>query len=288
PGGRDPGATPGAALRPQQVRRVALHQRLPRPDRRVVRVHERPQASPRLRARRPALHDRRRADRGLLRRRLGDGRAHPRAAAHALRRRARLPGAPARADGPPRGDDRLAEGAQRLPGPPRVSGGPGVRAFVLAGGLGTRLRASFGDLPKVLVPVGGTPWIDRQLAWLAANAIRRVVVCVGHGADQVQRHVADGSRYGSAVAWWREETPLGTGGALARARGFVDGPALIMNGDTLPECDPWALERSRWEHGALAALALFQVDDARAQGRVERDAEGRVAHFVEKDERHRG
>ena len=163
-----------------------------------------------------------------------------------------------------------------------------MRAFVLAGGLGTRLRPAFGDLPKVLVPVGGTPWIDRQLAWLAQNAIRRVILCVGHGADQVERHVGDGSRYGIALAWSREETPLGTGGALAHARGFVDGPALVLNGDTLPDCDPWALERARWEHGAVAALALFQADDARATGRVECDTEGRVARFVEKDERHRG
>jgi len=163
-----------------------------------------------------------------------------------------------------------------------------VRAFVLAGGLGTRLRPAFGDLPKVLVPVGGTPWIDRQLAWLAQNAIRRVILCVGHGADQVERHVGDGSRYGIAVAWSREETPLGTGGALAHARGFVDGPALVLNGDTLAPCDPWGLERARWESGALGAVALFRVADASARGRVECGPDGRITRFVEKDAGHRG
>lgn len=163
-----------------------------------------------------------------------------------------------------------------------------MRAFLLAGGLGTRLRPRFGDLPKVMAPVGGKPWIDRQLAWLVAHSIRRVVLCVGHGAEHVQRHVGDGARFGIAAEWSREEAPLGTGGALAHARAFVDGPALVMNGDTLPDCDPWALERSRWERGALGALALFRADDARASGRVESDSSGRVLRFVEKDEQYRG
>jgi len=64
----------------------------------------------------------------------------------------------------------------------------------------------------------------------------------------------------------------------------VDGPAWVLNGDTLAEGDPWALERDRWERGALGAVALYEVPDARARGRVETDAAGRVTRFVEKDE----
>jgi NDP-sugar pyrophosphorylase family protein len=163
-----------------------------------------------------------------------------------------------------------------------------VKAFVLAGGLGTRLRPRFGDVPKVLVPVGGRPWIERQLEWLSRHGLHRAVLCVGHGADLVERHVGDGTRFGLEVAWSRESEPLGTGGALALAAGHVEGPALVVNGDTLAELDPWALERHRWERGALAAVALFEVEEASAMGRVECGPDGRVRRFVEKDERHRG
>ncbi len=154
-----------------------------------------------------------------------------------------------------------------------------MKAFVLAGGLGTRLRPRFGDRPKALAPLAG---------WLARHGVREVVVCAGHGADEVERELGDGRRFGVALAYSVEPEPLGTGGALRLAGPHVAGPALVVNGDTLAACDPWALERARWETGAVGAVALFEVADARARGRVECDAAGVIERFVEKDPSHRG
>jgi NDP-sugar pyrophosphorylase family protein len=158
-----------------------------------------------------------------------------------------------------------------------------VRAFVLAGGLGTRLKPRFGDLPKPLAPVGGRPFLSHQLEWLASHGIREVVLCVGHGADQVRAALGDGASHGVRLQYSVEDQPLGTGGALRLAARFVDGPALVANGDTLAPVDPWALERARWERGAVGAVALFRVADAAARGRIERDDAGRVTRFTEKD-----
>lgn len=163
-----------------------------------------------------------------------------------------------------------------------------MKAFVLAGGLGTRLRPAFGDLPKGLAPLGGRPFLARQLEWLAAHGVRRAVICAGVGAESLRAALGDGAGLGVRLAWSVEPEPLGTGGALALAAAHVEGPALVVNGDTLPECDPWAVERARWERGALGAVALFEVPDAAARGRVECDAGGRVARFVEKDPAWRG
>jgi len=166
-----------------------------------------------------------------------------------------------------------------------------VRAFVLAGGKGTRLESlssQFGGLPKPLVPVGGRPLLERQLEWLASHGVRDAVLCTGHGADQVRKTLGDGTRLGVRLRYSAEDQPLGTAGALRLAGGHVAGPALVLNGDTLAPCDPWALERSRWESGALGAVALFRVADASARGRVERDADGRIARFIEKDAGHGG
>jgi hypothetical protein len=90
------------------------------------------------------------------------------------------------------------------------------------------------------------------------------------------------------LEWSVEEQPLGTGGALKLAAAFVDGPVLVVNGDTLIEGNPWELERDRWEHGALGSVALYEVADAKSRGRVELDAAGSVARFIEKDDRWTG
>jgi len=162
-----------------------------------------------------------------------------------------------------------------------------MRALVLAGGLGTRLQPRFGDLPKPLAPVGGEPFLARQLAWLGAHRVREAVLLVGHGAERVRATLGDGA-HGVRLEYSEEREPLGTGGALRLAAPWVDGPVLVVNGDTLPECDPWVLERARWEHGALGAVALFRVGDAQGRGRVEADDAGRVRAFVEKDPDFRG
>jgi len=158
-----------------------------------------------------------------------------------------------------------------------------VKAFVLAGGLGTRLRPQFGDLPKSLAPLGGRPFLVRQLEWLAVNGIRESVILAGYGAEALRETIGDGAKLGLRIEWSIESEPLGTGGALAAARKHVQGPALVVNGDTLADCDPWRLEARRWRRGTWGVVALFRVEDAASRGRVESGADGRITRFVEKD-----
>ncbi len=159
---------------------------------------------------------------------------------------------------------------------------------MLAGGLGSRLRPRFGDLPKALAPLRGRPFLAHQIEWLVAAGIREVVLCAGVGADRIREALGDGASLGVRLQYSIEGEPLGTGGALALAAAWVDGPALVVNGDTLMKCDPWSLERLRWENGAEGAIALFEVADASSRGHVECDGEGRIMRFVEKDARHSG
>ena len=163
-----------------------------------------------------------------------------------------------------------------------------MKALILAGGLGTRLRPRFGDLPKPLAPLGGRPFLARQLEWLVAAGLREAVLCTGHGAEAVRDALGGGEALGIELRYSVEQEPLGTGGALQLAGRFVTGPCLVANGDTLAPCDPWALERTRWETGALGAVALFRVADAAGRGRVELGAGGGIARFVEKDPAHAG
>ena len=105
-------------------------------------------------------------------------------------------------------EDRLADA---LHGEPRR---PVLTTYVLAGGLGTRLASLYPDLPKSLVPVSGRPFVDHQLAWLAAHGLTDVVLCAGVGARALLDHVGDGGAFGVRVRTVVEERPRGTAGAL--------------------------------------------------------------------------
>ena len=96
-------------------------------------------------------------------------------------------------------------------------GDPTVRACVLAGGLGLRLRSVVGDVPKVLAPVGGRPFLAYLLGQLAANDVRQVTLCTGYRSDAVEAFCGDGAAWGLALSYSRETRPLGTAGAIRQA-----------------------------------------------------------------------
>jgi len=160
-----------------------------------------------------------------------------------------------------------------------------MTVFVLAGGLGTRIAGLYPDRPKALVPVAGRPFIDHVLSGLAAHDLTDVVLCAGHGAEALVRHVGDGPVPGVRVRPVIEEQPLGTAGALAFARAAVDHPAetfLALNGDTWAEFDPGALLALHGRLGADATLACYEVADATARGTVVPADDGRLSAFREK------
>lgn len=153
-----------------------------------------------------------------------------------------------------------------------------MTAFVLAGGLGTRIAGLFPDLPKAMVPVAGRPFIDLLLDRLDGFA---VVLCAGHRAGPLVDHLA--TRDVRVVV---EDAPLGTAGALAFARketGHDDETFLALNGDTFAEFDPSALLAHHRALGADATLACYQVDDAAARGSVTLEG-GRLTGFHEKSQ----
>src|SRR5262245_29284658 len=111
-----------------------------------------------------------------------------------------------------------------------------IPALILVGGLGARLRSALTDRPKALAPVDGRPFLAFLLGQLPAAGIRRVVLCTGYRAHQVEETF--GSRYGDlALTYSREETPLGTGGALRLAVPRMDAERfLVLNGDSYIDC----------------------------------------------------
>jgi NDP-sugar pyrophosphorylase family protein len=160
---------------------------------------------------------------------------------------------------------------------------PGVQAVILAGGLGSRLRRSPEDPPKALVTVDGTPFLGLLLGLLRRKGVRRFVVCTGFRAEEVERFCGDGSSWDAEVLFSREETPLGTGGALALAAPFLSASRLlVLNGDTLVGFDLAGLFRVHEAAGAVATLVAVRVADRARYGAVRLDDDGRVVEFSEK------
>ncbi len=158
----------------------------------------------------------------------------------------------------------------------------GITAVILAGGLGTRLRPAVADLPKPLAPVRGRPFIGYLIDRLAAWGLRRAVICSGYKGDIVEGHLGD--RYsGVDLVYSREDSPLGTAGAVRRALPLLPSDtALVLNGDSLCDFELRAMVEQHRTRSAAATLLITRERSGRAFGSVDVDADGRVLRFREK------
>jgi NDP-mannose synthase len=128
------------------------------------------------------------------------------------------------------------------------------RAVILAGGLGTRLRPFTTVLPKPLMPLGDRPVLDIVIRQLRAHGFERITIATGYLAELIEAFFRDGSSYGVSIDYYREETPLGTVGALALIDGLED-DILVMNGDIVTDIDYGALLERHRASGATATIA---------------------------------
>jgi NDP-sugar pyrophosphorylase family protein len=157
-----------------------------------------------------------------------------------------------------------------------------MRAVILAGGRGTRLRPYTMVLPKPLVPVGERPVLELILHRLAACGFVQVDLCIGHLGELIMAYFADGSRIpdGMSLRYHREEEPLGTAGALG-AIDDLDEPFLVMNGDIVTDLDFSALMSFHTEKEAALTIATIEKEVPISLGVIEHE-ERRVTGYVEK------
>ena len=157
-----------------------------------------------------------------------------------------------------------------------------ITGAILAGGFGTRLRPVLSATPKVLAPVGGRPFLTYLLDQLIAAGVRRVVLCTGYLAEQVQSTL--GQRYGELeLVYSRESEPVGTAGALRLALPCLNSdPVLVMNGDSWCDLDLPAFLSWHRQKEAIASLGLVHLPDTARFGRVSFDGNGGILSFGEK------
>ena len=156
-------------------------------------------------------------------------------------------------------------------------------ALILAGGLGTRLQRVVQDRPKPMAPVAGRPFVEWLVIALKNQGVRSIVFCTGHLGDALEEYFGEGERWDVRISYSREETPLGTGGALRLAsRLAASALVLAANGDSYCPFDLRRLTRPYSDPEARGVLALVPAEDRSRYGSVELGGDGRVVAFSEK------
>lgn len=159
-----------------------------------------------------------------------------------------------------------------------------MRAVVLVGGFGTRLRPLTSDLPKQMLPIVDRPMIEHVVGHLAAHGVEEVVLSLGFLPDAFRDAYSDGRCAGIPLHYAVEPEPLDTAGAIrfAAEDAGIDEAFLVLNGDVLTDLAVDELIGFHRASGAEATVSLTPVDDPSRYGVVPIDADGRVTGFVEK------
>src|SRR6188472_2941790 len=154
-----------------------------------------------------------------------------------------------------------------------------MKAVILAGGLGKRLKPLTDERPKPMIEVLNIPIIEWQVKWFKIHGINEIIICVGYLKEQIIDYIGSGSKFGVKVGYAVEEEPLGTGGALKNAESLLGGVReegfFMINGDILTDLHPTSLLCDNY-----AALAIVPLRSP--YGVVELDQKSYVLGFIEK------
>ena len=158
-----------------------------------------------------------------------------------------------------------------------------MKAILLAGGKGTRLRPLTVHTPKPIVPIFDRPFLHYQLDLLKRVAeIDEVVLSLNYQPRRIEEIFGDGGESGLPIRYVVEPAPLGTAGAIRYAGDSLRESVVVFNGDVLTQVDLAAVIRLHRERKARATIVLTPVDNPSAYGLVETDADGNVGRFLEK------
>jgi len=154
-----------------------------------------------------------------------------------------------------------------------------VKAMILAAGIGARLRPLTDHTPKPLLKVAGVPLIEHHLRRLAAAGLSEVVVNVSHLGGQIEGYCGDGTRWGLALRYSREEVPLETAGGILHARSLLgEAPFLVVNGDVWSDFSFETLIGQPLRARENARLVLVDNPPQHTGGDFSLDAGSRVGH----------
>ena len=155
-----------------------------------------------------------------------------------------------------------------------------MKAVILAGGFGKRLRPLTDDRPKPLIELNGVPILLLQIEWLKKSGIDEIILCIGYRKEAIMEQIGDGSSFGIKVRYAIEEEPLGTGGALKNAESLIKDNTsfLVLNGDIITDIDTYLLFQ-KIASGAWSSISIVPLRSPFGIVEIENEL---VKGFVEK------
>jgi len=158
-----------------------------------------------------------------------------------------------------------------------------MKVVILAGGPGVRIREVSDNLPKVMLPVDGKPFLEYIVSNLTAQGLRNIILSVGYKSQIIEDYFRCGSWLGANIEYSREERPLGTGGALIKALDLIpDSSFLAMNGDSYFDVVFSRLIQFHKIKRALCTIYLINQKDKKRYGSVFLDGNSKITEFKEK------
>lgn len=157
-----------------------------------------------------------------------------------------------------------------------------MKAVILVGGEGTRLRPLTCNTTKAMVPILNIPFLEYVLRYLKGHGIKDVILAISYLPDHIRDQLGDGSKLGVKLSYIVEKEPLGTGGAIKNAEAYLDEPFFVLNGDVLTGIDLAAMMKLHRKIKPRVSIALTPVDNPTIYGVVETDHEDMVECFIEK------
>ena len=157
-----------------------------------------------------------------------------------------------------------------------------MKAVIMAGGEGTRLRPLTSNTPKPLLPIVNRPMMEHIIGLLKQHGFDEIVVTVAYRANAIRTYFADGSEFGVKIVYATEETPLGTAGSVRNAMAELDETFLVISGDVLTDIDLSAIVKFHRDKGAVATIGLKSMENPLEFGIVIAREDGSIERFLEK------
>jgi mannose-1-phosphate guanylyltransferase/phosphomannomutase len=157
-----------------------------------------------------------------------------------------------------------------------------VKAVIMAGGEGTRLRPLTSNQPKPMMPLANRPMMEHIVRLLKEHGFDDIVVTLAFVPQAIRTYFGDGSEFGVRMVYATEETPLGTAGSVRNAMDELDEPFLVISGDVLTDIDLSEIVHFHRQRDALATIALKAMENPLEFGIVITGADGKVERFLEK------
>tara|TARA_B100002049_G_scaffold210523_1_gene172998 strand:+ start:539 stop:1240 length:702 start_codon:yes stop_codon:yes gene_type:complete len=159
-----------------------------------------------------------------------------------------------------------------------------VKAVILAGGLGTRLRPLTNNNPKPMLPIGRKPILEHLIDWTKKNGIKSIVLCVSYLRETIEDHFGDGERFGIKIEYAVSKKQLATAGQLKTAEKFIEGDFVCMYGDSIFNFNLKNMIKQHSTKKALITMSLNEYKTNLPYGVIKTSRSGRVTSWDEKPE----